>query len=628
MQRLYVCSSSYCTDTIDHILILQASAYIRRQVPSVQNVYHLQGGIHKYLEEFGNDNDGVWQGRNYVFDSRQAVSADETRRGRDPSMNNGDASSDHINGDTTKDINAQSTSTTVSDIIVGQCVSCQSPYDTFHPQCVCVVCREPVLVCPSCQAQVNEYHCKGHYHLKSCYFCNLDGFTDAQLQDQLVELQSHLEPIAIGRKYKKKRNTLLKQIERIAERLGQGQNGYAKTKVVDATADKTNRAQSTTACRNCGDAECTGRCWGFFGLKRKERLEQEQHSYDNGTQQVESDVSHRSIATSLLLAQSKKAATTHKKVQEGLGLEELGLFHPCITFRDVNTGIRVPPCVTRTLQCHAKARWCGRSVLEMFREEFRELSDMQVVKEVMQYGLIHLNGKPISFDRAIDTKLKNGDIVSRIVHWHDAPVLVPERLQVTTVALPDAVMKEYGLTNDTDSTDSNLVHVCDKPASVPVHKAGPYFANTLNVMAEAQLGLPCGSLTPMHRTDRVTSGLTLCCTNKSKLASIFQKSLTERMVDKMYIACVSGRCPSSPQDVSDLSLGGGLGKVIWLDDKECFQLDAPVETVDPANGIRAITSAGKLSTSLFRGLSYDEASDRSIVLCNGPFHCWRHSVWR
>lgn len=46
----------------------RASAYLRHRA-GIENVYQLEGGIHRYLEAFPKDG-GFWVGKNYTFDKR------------------------------------------------------------------------------------------------------------------------------------------------------------------------------------------------------------------------------------------------------------------------------------------------------------------------------------------------------------------------------------------------------------------------------------------------------------------------------------------------------------------------------------------------------------------------------
>ncbi|EEC51698.1 predicted protein, partial [Phaeodactylum tricornutum CCAP 1055/1] len=137
------------------------------------------------------------------------------------------------------------------------------------------------------------------------------------------------------------------------------------------------------------------------------------------------------------------------------------------------------------------------------------------------------------------------------------------------------------------------VYVCNKPSSVPVHPAGPFLSNSLTIMVEAQVGLQCGSLKPVHRTDRVTSGLTLCC-KSSAVARIFHRCLSEGTVDKLYVARVHGKFPSTNSEM---------------------HLDAAVHTLDPANGVRIVDSAGKPSKSVFKLVDFNQAENVSVIAC-------------
>ena len=47
----------------------RASAYVKLK-GDAKEVFHIKGGIHRYVEEFPN---GFFKGKNYVFDGRVAV---------------------------------------------------------------------------------------------------------------------------------------------------------------------------------------------------------------------------------------------------------------------------------------------------------------------------------------------------------------------------------------------------------------------------------------------------------------------------------------------------------------------------------------------------------------------------
>jgi 23S rRNA-/tRNA-specific pseudouridylate synthase len=230
----------------------------------------------------------------------------------------------------------------------------------------------------------------------------------------------------------------------------------------------------------------------------------------------------------------------------------------------------------------------------------------------MDKGLLRINCVPIDPLTAGRIRVRMKDTIGRVLHWHEPPVQVPVVISVQTVRVPDSVIREFGL----DPTTAELL-VCDKPATVPVHPAGPYLANTLTLMVEAQEQLHPLSLIPVHRTDRVTSGLTLCARDPA-VSRAFHKSLTTPgAVRKLYLALVAGRfyggnerqegacqlvLPVLP--IGSCGWQGGLVKV-----------DAPVETIDAANGLRAVTAKGKPSTSLFQHLAYSEGDNTSLIAC-------------
>jgi 23S rRNA-/tRNA-specific pseudouridylate synthase len=540
----------------------------------VKEVNHLKGGIHKYLEEFGG-NEELWKGRNFVFDGRGAASAVATKLGKNGSC--------QIEEETLNSMNN----------IVGRCVDCDAPFDSFDPHCVCTVCREPTLVCLDCQHRLAEYHCRSHSHLRFCYFSDLERFTADELGHQLGDLLETLTVIAVGRRFRQKRKTLQKQIDRVRARIRELQTASVQTDA-SVCADR-------SKCRNCGDTECTGRCWGFFGLKRKEMLEKQKDA---------SDGTGAAVLTESTI--SKKHPHLPKKLRRDdlvAELVQLNASMPPNAFRDPTTGIRVPPCTTRLLQCTMKAKWCGQSVLRVVQNEFAELGRPEVMQDVLANGLLRLNGRPISASEVSELQLKSSDTLGRIVHWHEAPVRVPACIGIQKFQLPSIVLEEYGSGDD----DDGLVYVCDKPSSVPVHPAGPYLANSLTMMVEAQEGLLPQSLNPLHRTDRVTSGLTLCCTS-SAVSRAFHKSLTECAVDKLYLARVCGKFPASAADAIR-KLDGDVGRCSWSEVGLFLTVDAPVHTVDVAAGIRSVDADGKPSQSLFRLLAYDGRNDTSLISC-------------
>lgn len=207
----------YCTGGIR---CEKASAMLRKR--GVDNVCQLQGGIHRYLEEFGEKEDSLFMGKNFVFDQRVSMP------------------------DSSKTANS----------IVGKCVECTLPFDEISGSRICTVCRDLVLVCPTCHATLREYHCRRHSNLKHCYFTFLEVFDKHELTTQKKQLEeiwkSRLLPPGL---YKNFRRTLKRQITKIDKRLEELKLGEPK-------ADR----KAPRRCRTCTKTsdECNGNCWGFW----------------------------------------------------------------------------------------------------------------------------------------------------------------------------------------------------------------------------------------------------------------------------------------------------------------------------------------------------------------------------
>lgn len=643
----------YCTGGIR---CEKASAFIRRAVPSVQEVCHLKGGIHKYLEEYSDDGGkeeaSMWKGKNFVFDGRGAHgSAAGTSRDERKSTSEEQEKSTNDNQHKRNEEN-----------IVGSCRYCNSPYDTFDPHCVCTVCREPTLVCLDCQenGRHREYHCNAHRHLQECYFTHLELFSVDQLEDQMKQLRLLIAEIAVGKKYRARRKTLCKQCDKVQARLQE----------LGTTVDSDGISEDVTnewKCRNCGSTGCSGRCWGFHSLKRKRILEDKEqvrendealeaasvlqqnhlHFGKNGSSPSD-DIS--STPHNRGKIQQKQQAVQKKEMQRQQEIMEwtrLGLLRPPWISRSDQTEIRVPPSCTRVLHTTTKAKWCGKPLLKMLQTEYVDMKDSTRISLLFQNGLIRVNKKPVdNLGEAESLLLKNMDVISRIVHWHEPPIHLPtERIQVKRLLLPTHIISQA----DGEGHGEELaVYVCNKPSTVPVHPAGPYLSNSLTIMVEAQEGLPPKSLVPCHRIDRVTSGVMICCTHSS-VARLIQTTIEQGkasgLVQKEYLAKVHGRFPTYATDAASDSLPvpDDLVRWKWVPSKQdmngstrsleqsVLQIEAPIETLDPANGIRKITTTGKPSISRFKLLHHDTESDTSIVSCTpvtGRSHQLRvHLQW-
>ncbi|KAL3665102.1 hypothetical protein V7S43_009734 [Phytophthora oleae] len=163
----------YCTGGIR---CEKASAYLKHL--GLENVYQLEGGIHRYLERFP-DGGGLFQGKNFVFDQRVTMASEDKT-------------------------------------VTGQCERCQVPHDTLSGT-RCAYCRMHVLLCESCRTDAKargetdeDVFCDEHALLVSGSLEDLEIRVKA-LQDSLSN-----EP---GRGKKGRRRSLRKQLDTVERRI-------------------------------------------------------------------------------------------------------------------------------------------------------------------------------------------------------------------------------------------------------------------------------------------------------------------------------------------------------------------------------------------------------------------------
>lgn len=110
----------------------RASAYLKNKIgDQVEGVYQLQGGIERYLQQYP-DGGGFWNGKNFVFDKREAVSADNPK---------GDGGVVSKKKNTAKGENAS------------KCCVCGCPWDRYVGKKKCWTCGVPVLMCDKCMSK-------------------------------------------------------------------------------------------------------------------------------------------------------------------------------------------------------------------------------------------------------------------------------------------------------------------------------------------------------------------------------------------------------------------------------------------------------------------------------------------
>ncbi|EIM24117.1 pseudouridine synthase, partial [Wallemia mellicola CBS 633.66] len=215
-------------------------------------------------------------------------------------------------------------------------------------------------------------------------------------------------------------------------------------------------------------------------------------------------------------------------------------------------------------QTYAKERWFGRKLVEVCTTEFRDRSK-SYYEWAIQSGIATINREKATLDSA----LRNGDLIQNKVHAHEPPVVAE---------LPVIIYRD----------DEKGWLVVSKPGSMPVHPTGRYRKNTLLEILKDEHAIE--NLYCCNRLDRLTSGVMVIGTKKaagSQLGAAFMKG----SIKKEYIAKVIGKFP----------------------DREV--VDEPIITVDRQMGLVIRHKNGKSAKTIFERMSYDEATDTSVVYC-------------
>ena len=111
-------------------------------------------------------------------------------------------------------------------------------------------------------------------------------------------------------------------------------------------------------------------------------------------------------------------------------------------------GLRWVEPYHHTFETHAKGRWVGREVLEVFAKEFQS-EPREAYEHAIEAGRITINGLPVT----ATTIVRDNDLIRNTAHRHEPPVIATEL--------------------DIIHEDDSVVAV-DKPASMPVHACGRF----------------------------------------------------------------------------------------------------------------------------------------------------------
>lgn len=213
----------------------------------------------------------------------------------------------------------------------------------------------------------------------------------------------------------------------------------------------------------------------------------------------------------------------------------------------------------------AKERWMGREVLEMVSTEFRDRS-MEYYRFALESGVTTINDKVAK----PDTIIQNGDRIENVVHRHEPPV----------TSTPVKVLLH--------DKEREFI-VVDKPGSIPVHPAGRFNRNSLQMILQDDFGYD--KVYPTNRLDRLTSGLMIIPLSSSRARQLADE-FVENTVRKVYVARCSGRFP--PEETI---------------------VDEPLLTVDRQMGLNIVHPEGKTAKTIFNLIRYDPISESSVVRC-------------
>jgi predicted sulfurtransferase len=127
----------YCTGGVR---CERASAYLNTKMGSdVKGIFQLQGGIERYLKAFPDG--GHWRGKNFVFDKREAISADNP---------DGDGGVIPSRKDLAKAAAAAAESKETA------CCVCDKAWDRYLGKKKCTMCGVPVLMCNTCMSTTKK----------------------------------------------------------------------------------------------------------------------------------------------------------------------------------------------------------------------------------------------------------------------------------------------------------------------------------------------------------------------------------------------------------------------------------------------------------------------------------------
>ncbi|GAA5841071.1 hypothetical protein JCM5353_001372 [Sporobolomyces roseus] len=263
-----------------------------------------------------------------------------------------------------------------------------------------------------------------------------------------------------------------------------------------------------------------------------------------------------------------KKGTSRKSIPEPTG--DFALPPPSPTYYEEGGLRKVKPYMF-TFHSWAKERWQGRTLIDIY-SEFRDRTQ-EYYEWAIETGIIVVNNRKATPNQII----QNGDLISNVSHRHEPPV----------VAGPIKIIYDGRLPGNDGKT-----LVVEKPGSMPIHPTGRYHFNTLLEILKYDYDLPM--VHTSNRLDRLTSGVMICSltVEASKELGAWFGGQRGSSVKKEYVARCVGEFPS-----------------------ETVVCEEPLLTLDRQVGVNVVHPEGRDSKTIFERMSYDQASDTSVVLC-------------
>ena len=180
----------------------------------------------------------------------------------------------------------------------------------------------------------------------------------------------------------------------------------------------------------------------------------------------------------------------------------------------IENGLRKVRPYLYQYQTFTKHRWIGKTLLEVFKSEFKAKPINYYEQEILK-GIIKVNGSLID----LNYRCKNKDSIESLIHQHERSVC----------NTPIEIIEE---------TDDLLV--VNKPGSLPVHPTARYNYNTLTQILKFEHNF--GDLHCINRIDRLTSGIVMLSKTSEKAAEM-TNLMQQKSIKKAYLARVKGRFP-------------------------------------------------------------------------------------